>query len=336
MPKTTGQQVKILAILDMLKNCADEENPINAMEILEKLSKLGIEAERKSVYRCIDALSDYGYDIIKTRSPKAGYYLADKTFELPEIYLLTDAVQAASFITVKKTRELVKKLDGMLSEGERKKREKGLYIDNGHKCENEEIYYNIDTLSRAIAERKKVKLTYTVRAIDNNNQIANVNKEYTVSPYALIWQNEHYYLVANNEKYDNLMHIRIDRTKRISILNEAFRHFSEVSEYSDFFDIADYAAKSFQMYAGELTEITLRCKSSIIEQVVDRFSDKIFIRKNEDGWFTFSTKVMLSQGIVNWILQFGDNIEVKAPQTLINMIKERIIALEKSYGLYKE
>lgn len=332
MPKTTGQQVKVLAILDLLKKRADEENPINAVEISEYLAEMGIDAERKSVYRGIEALIDYGYDIIKTRTPKAGYYLADKTFELPEIYLLTDAVQAASFITVKKTRELVKKLDGMLSEGERRKREKGLYIDNGHKCENEEIYYNIDTLSRAISEQKKVKLTYTVRAIDESRKIVAVNKDYTVSPYALIWQNEHYYLVANNEKYDNLMHIRIDRAKRISITNENWRHFSEVSDYKDNFDIADYAAKSFQMYAGELTEITLRCNASIIEQVVDRFSDKIFIRKNEDGWFTFSTKVMLSQGIVNWILQFGENIKAEAPEKLVDMVKARINSLMEIYN----
>ena len=324
MPKTSGQQVKVLAILDILKKYADEENPINAIEISDKLSDNGIEAERKAVYRGIEALIDYGYDIIQTRSPKAGYYLADKTFELPEIYLLTDAVQAASFITVKKTRELVRKLDSMLSEGERRKREKGIYIDNGHKCENEEIYYNIDTLSRAVALKKKVTLTYIIRQISEDRKLFNVNKEYKLSPYALIWQNEHYYLVANNEKYNNLMHIRLDRIKKVNVTKEDWRHFSEVSCYKDTFDIADYTAKSFQMYTGELKEITLRCNNSIIEQVVDRFSDKIFIRNVEDGRFSFSTDVILSDGLVNWILQFGDNIKVEAPTELIGMVKGRI------------
>lgn len=331
MPKSTGQQVKVLAILDILKRYADEENPINAIEISDKLSENGIEAERKAVYRGIEALIDYGYDVIQTRSPRAGYYLAHKTFQLPEIYLLTDAVQAASFITVKKTRELVRKLDSMLSEGERSKREKGLYIDNGHKCENEEIYYNIDTLSNAIALKKKVTLTYTVRQISENKKLISKNKEYKLSPYALIWQNEHYYLVANNEKYDNLMHIRLDRAKGISITKEDFRHFREVSCYSEHFDIADYAAKSFQMHTGKLTEITLRCSSEIIEQVVDRFSDKIFIRNNENGWFSFSTKVMLSAGLVNWILQFSDKIKVEAPNELLCMVKERIKDLSALY-----
>ena len=331
MPKSKGQQLKEVAILDILKNYSDEENPVSAGTIIEKLAEKGIEVERKAVYRGIDALIDYGYDILFTRTPKAGYYLLDKLFELPEIYLLTDAVQAASFITVKKTRDLVKKLDSMLSEGERRKREKGLYIDNGHKCENEEIFYNIDILSRAINENKKVCLTYTVRKISKDRKIINENREYKISPYALIWQNEHYYLVANNEKYDNLMHIRLDRARKINITKEKARHFSEVSIYKDKFDVADYAAKSFQMYSGKSTKIELKCKEEILEQVVDRFSDKIFIRNLEDGWFTFSTNVNLSAGLVNWIMQFADSIVVKSPEELTDMLKERTEAIRSMY-----
>ena len=331
MPKSKGQQLKEVAILDILKNYSDEENPVSAGTIIEKLAEKGIEVERKAVYRGIDALIDYGYDILFTRTPKAGYYLLDKLFELPEIYLLTDAVQAASFITVKKTRDLVKKLDSMLSEGERRKREKGLYIDNGHKCENEEIFYNIDILSRAINENKKVCLTYTVRKISKDRKIINGNREYKISPYALIWQNEHYYLVANNEKYDNLMHIRLDRARKINITKENARHFSEVSIYNDKFDVADYAAKSFQMYSGKSTKIELKCKEEILEQVVDRFSDKIFIRNLEDGWFTFSTNVNLSAGLVNWIMQFADSIVVKSPVELTDMLKERTEAIRSMY-----
>lgn len=331
MAKSKGQQLKEVAILDVLKNYSDEENPINATEIAEKLCEKGILVERKAIYRGIEDLIDYGYDIICTRTPRTGYYIVDKLFELPEIYLLTDAVQAASFITVKKTRDLVKKLDSMLSVGERRKREKGIYIDNGHKCENEEIYYNIDTLSNAISQNKKVTLIYSLRTISADRKIVVQNKELKVSPYALIWQNEHYYLVANNEKYDNLMHIRLDRLRKIRVTEEAWRHFSQVSIYKDRFDIADYAAKSFQMHTGQLTRIDLKCKEQILEQVVDRFSDKIFISNVEDGWFSFSTEVILSSGLVNWILQFGDNIKAEAPEKLTLMIKERAESLCRLY-----
>lgn len=332
MAKSKGQQLKEVAILDILKNCSDENNPVNAAQITEKLYEKGISAERKAVYRGIEALIDYGYDILFTRTPRAGYYIVDKLFELPEIYLLTDAVQAASFITVRKTRDLVKKLDGMLSEGERKKREKGLYIDNGHKCENEEIYYNIDSLSDAIAQHKKVTLVYSVRTIAQDRRIVMQSKEYKVSPYALIWQNEYYYLVANNEKYDNLMHIRLDRIRKVTVTKEDWRHFSEVSIYKDFFDIADYSAKSFQMYSGELTEVKFRCHISILEQAIDRFSDKIFITDVEEDSFSFSVKVNLSSGLVNWILQFGNKIKVQSPEKLKTMIKERIDSLYSIYN----
>lgn len=331
MPKSKGQQLKEVAILDILKKYSDEDNPVNATEIAQRLAEKGILVERKAIYRGIEELIDYGYDILFTRTPRAGYYIVDKLFQLPEIYLLTDAVQAASFITVKKTRELVKKLDSMLSEPERRKREKGLYIDNGHKCENEEIFYNIDILSRAIAQQKKITLIYYVRTISKDRKIVMQSKEYKVSPYALIWQNEHYYLVANNEKYDNLMHIRLDRIRRVNITEENMRHFSEVSVYKDRFDIADYAAKSFQMYSGELTEVKFNCNVSILEQVVDRFSDKIFISKVDADRFTFSVKVNLSLGLVNWILQFGDKIKVKSPQNLTDMLRERITALSSIY-----
>ena len=332
MPKRKGQQLKEIAILDILKKYSDEENPVNALEISEKLREKGIFVERKAIYRGIEDLIDYGYDIMRTKTPKVGYYILDKEFQLPEIYLLTDAVQAASFITVKKTRELVNKLENMLSQGERQKREKGIYIDNGHKCENEEIFYNIDTLSNAIALNKKVTLIYSVRTISKDRKIVLQNKEYKLSPYALIWQNEHYYLVANNEKYDNLMHIRLDRARKITITKEDWRHFSEVSCYKDKFDIADYSAKSFQMYAGELTEIKLRCSEQILEQVVDRFSDKIFITNAQDGWFSFSSKVILSSGLVNWILQYGDRIKVEAPLKLYDMVKNRVNDLSNIYN----
>lgn len=332
MSERRGQKIKIVAILDILKSETDENNPLSAEELCSRLAEMDITSERKSIYGDIDALIDYGYDIIHTRTPKSGYYLASRDFELPEVYLLTDAVQAASFITVKKTRELVKKLGGLLSEEQAKSREKGIYIDNGHKCDNEEIYYNIDTLSSAISLRKKVELTYRVRAIDSNRKIVFKEKQYKLSPYALIWQNDHYYLVANHEKYDNLMHIRVDRMKKVKMLDEKYRPFSEVSEYTERFDIADYAKKSFQMYAGEQTEIELECSERILEQVIDRFSDKIFIRNFENNTFCFTTKVLLSDGLVNWILQFGNEIKVKSPDMLKNLVSEKVKQLSELYN----
>lgn len=327
-----GQKLKLLWILKILEQESDEEHPISATELCRRLNEQGITAERKSVYDDIRALCDFGYEILYTRMPRSGYYLADRAFELPEVYLLTDAVQAAGFITVRKTRELVRKLDGLLSREQAKKREKGIYIDNGHKCDNEEIYYNIDTLSAAIAAKKKVHLLYRIRSIAPDRSITVIEKPYILSPYALAWQNDHYYLIGNYEKYDNLMHIRLDRMKKVCATDEPIRPFSEVSRYKDYFDVADYTRRSFQMYAGELTEIQLQCSTSILEQVIDRFSDKIYIRHNNGGTFTFTTTVLLSEGLVNWILQFGPDIQALKPPALRQRLANRVAQLADLYG----
>lgn len=332
MEARIGSKLKILYIVDILRKFSDEENPINASEICEKLAGYGIKAERKAIYNDIENLMLYGYDIIKTRTPRAGYFLASREFEVPEIYLLTDAVQSADFITPKKTRELVSKLETMMSKEQARARENSIYIEYKNKCDNEEIYLSIDTLRQAIETGKKVTLKYRTRQIDDHRKISVNEREFKLSPYALIWMEDHYYLVCNNEKYDNLMHLRLDRMKSVSCIDESFRHFSEVCDYRDRFDTADYALKTFNMFGGELCEIELSCSSKILEQVIDRFGDKIHIIGAGDGRFSFRIKGLISEGLVGWIMEFGGDIEVVAPASLRDMISEKIKILEKMYS----
>ncbi len=331
MEARVGGKLKILYIVDILSKYSDEEHPINAGEICRYLAEYGIKAERKAIYDDIDNLMFYGYDIIKTRTPRAGFFMASREFELPELYLLTDAVQSADFITPKKTRELVAKLEAMMSKEQARARENSIYIDYSHKCDNEEIYLSIDALRVAISEGKKVTLKYRTRQIDEKRQITFKEKLFTVSPYALIWVDDHYYLVGNNEKYDNLMHMRIDRMKTVTVLDEPYRHFSQVCSYKERFDIADYVSKTFNMYGGELENIELSCNYGILEQVIDRFGADIHIIGVEDGRFSFRTKGLVSQGLVGWIMQFCGDIEVVNPPSLRKMICENIEVLSKTY-----
>lgn len=332
MEGRSGGKLKILYIIDILRKYSDEEHPLNASEICEELAKYNIRAERKAIYDDIENLIFYGFDIIKTRTPRSGYFLASREFELPEIYLLTDAVQSADFITPKKTRELVGKLEAMMSKEQAKVRENSIYIEYKNKCDNEEIYLSIDTLRQAIEAGKKVSLKYRTRQINDSRQITVKEREFKLSPYALIWMEDHYYLVCNNEKYDNLMHLRIDRMKSVRCTDENYRHFSEVCSYKERFDTADYALKTFNMFGGELCEIELSCSTKILEQVIDRFGDKIHIIGVQDGRFSFRIKGLVSEGLVGWIMEFGGDIEVAAPQTLRDMIADKIELLQKMYS----
>ncbi len=327
-----GQRIRLLYLAEILKKYTDEEHPLNAAELIERIADKGIPVERKAIYGDISLLQEAGMDIIKTRIPKSGYYLASREFELPEIYLLADAVQAADFISYRKSRELIEKLESMLSENEAGEIRRRIYIDNRAKCDNEEIFYSIDAASRAIAEHKKMTLKYCKRVLSDDGKIKEETKQRKVSPYALVWADDHYYLVCNYEKYDNLMHLRLDRIKKATVVDEPSRDFREVSEYKNHFDVADYAQKSFNMYGGELQSVTLRCKRDKLEQVIDRFGEKISIRNCTDTHFEFKAEALISEGLVGWIMQFGDALEVRSPESL----RERIrLAAEKICEYHK-
>lgn len=332
MAARRGQKLKLLYIVKILTQLTDEEHPMSATEICEHLAEYGVTAERKSIYNDIECLVSFGYDIIFTRTPKNGYFLASREFELPEIFLLCDAVRTAKFISEKKTRELTAKLDGLISKYQSKRNIHGIYIDSSNKTHNEELFYNIDSINTAITEGKKIKFTYSKRVLQEGKNIVTESKTRIVSPYAMTWQFDYYYLIGNYEKYDNLMNLRIDRIHSVEILDEPIRHFSEVSDYSDTFDVADYTKKLFGMFGGNTQEIKLRCSNKLLEQVTDRFGENIFITNVNEKTFDFTAKAAVSEGLVTWIMNYGDDIKVIKPDDLKQKIIDRADKILKIYN----
>ncbi len=328
-----NRKLRLLYIKEYLERKSDEETPVDADEISEMLKENGITCERKSIYSDVQALKDYGLDVASVRAPKVGYAVFSRDFELPELRLLIDAVQAANFITPKKTRDLIEKIGTLCSEKQRKFLKEQVSVENRVKCTNEEIYYNIDILNRAIQQKRKVSFTYQKRKInDESGIIETEEKAFTVSPYALIWNSDHYYLVSNNEKYSNLMHTRIDRMKRVMITFKESRHFSEVSPYKTYFDSADYSSKIFNMFSGEAQKIEIECHSSIIEEIIDRFGKSAEIRKSDNkGNFKVITESAVSDGLVSWIMQFSDKVEVISPKSLKEDVKRRAESILQKY-----
>lgn len=332
MPNKFNQKLKLLYILQNLMKNSDENNPIDAEGIILDLKEKGIEAERKSIYKDISILQDYGYDILKTRTPKCGYFIASRDFEIAEVRLLCDAIQAANFISQKKTKQLLDKIYSLVSVSQAERIKNQVYVDNRHKCANENIYYNIDKLDRAIQNETQVKIVYRRRKISDANKTEYEEHTHYISPYALIWSNDHYYLVGNNRNYSNIMVTRIDRIKSVEILeNSPSRSFSDVSSYKDNFDSADYANKHFNMFSGDEQEIDLICNNSIIEEILDKFGDNVKIRKNGEEKFRITINAAVSEGLVSWLIQFGGKIQVKGPDKLKKMVLERVEEIRKVY-----
>ncbi len=332
MAGVQNSKLKLLVLADILEKQTDEEHTLTANELCEKLQNEGIPAERKSIYKDIDVLREFGYDIIKSTSKtNTGYFLGERKFQEAEIRLISDAIQAANFISPNKTAELVSKFESFLSKNQSKILHSQVYVEKRPKTANERIYYTINKLDKAINKNLKVNILYQKRKITDEFKTATEEKTHKVSPYALIWSNDNYYLICNNEKYDNLMHVRIDRIKSVDVTDEKSRHFSEVSNYTSKFDAADYANKSFNMFSGEPKPIQLICNNDLLDVMLDRFGKSVKIQKNDENSFILRTNAAVSEGLIAWILQFGARVKVKSPNDLIYEIKKAVQELAEAY-----
>lgn len=327
-----NQKLKLLLVLDLLVRQSDENNPVDIEQILLFLKNHGIVCERKSVYNDISILKEFGYDILHTKTPKNGYFLASREFEEAEIRLLCDAVLAANFISPKKSAQLCEKILKQLSVGQAKEIQGQVYFENSTKSTNESIYYNVDKLNRAIRRGRKVALTYRRRIISEQSAVEFEERNHILSPYGMIWKDDHYYLVGNNVKYDNIMVLRVDRIRTLEIMEaERVRPFSEVSPYKTHFDTADYAKTHFNMFTGTTERVELVCRKELIEPVLDRFGEDIRIMRVNDDKFKMTADAAVSEGLVSWIMQFGGKMQVAKPQTLKKMVMQRASDIMKLY-----
>lgn len=324
-------KLKTLLIYKYLEKNSDEEHPISTTELIAMLKEKGITAERKSIYADIKALNEIGCNILSIKSPRIGFSMVERKFNVAEVRLLIDAVSSAGFITPHKTNVLIEKLEGLLSANQAKSLKSQVYCSGENKCDNEEIYYIINGLDKAISSQKQVKFVYKRRNIDKELKKSYTEKTFTVSPYALIWKDDHYYLVCNNNKYDNLINLRLDRMKKIEILEEPQRPVSEVSDYQ-VFDSADYSAKMFNMFSGDDDKVTLLCNLDLREEIMDRFGMKIPLSAVDIDHFETTINAAVSDGLVSWIMQYGEGIKVLEPEYLAEMVKEKARRITELYN----
>ena len=150
MPKQEGQKSKLLTLLRILEQKTDEEHLLNVPQLVELLEQQDILAERKSIYSDIDTLRSLGYDIQLRRGRGGGYWLASRTFELSELKLLVDAVQASKVVSARTSSKLIHKLEALCSDYEGTQLQRQVYVDGRPKSDSHTLLYSIDALHSAI------------------------------------------------------------------------------------------------------------------------------------------------------------------------------------------
>ena len=331
MSKATNQKLKILYIMKMLAEETDENHVLSTAEIISKLKAQGIEAERKSIYDDIENLRLFGLDIVCRRAEPRGYCLVSREFELPELRLLVDAVQSSKFITEKKTRSLIAKIEKLTGCYEAVDLHHQVTVSGRVKTTNESIYYNVDKIHSAVAENVRIRFQYCEGTMERELKPKHNGALYEVSPWVMTWDDENYYLVALEHESGEMRHYRVDKMMNISVTRLPREGMDQFAE----FDIAVFSKRIFGMFAGEEKELTILFSNNLIGVVTDRFGTDVRIQKFGADSFTVTVKINISAQFYGWLAALGSGAKILAPREEADKFVRHIRKIYQRYeGAY--
>ena len=327
MAKGVNQKQKILYLRQILLERTEEKHPISMAEILEALEAYGIQAERKSIYADIETLKNFGMDIIHRREQPSGYCVVSREFELPELKLLVDAVQSSKFLTARKSEQLIRKLESLTSRYEAKQLARQVVVTDRIKTMNESIYYNVDEIHLAISENVKIRFQYGEWTISKELRLKRDGAWYVISPWALTWDDENYYMIGYDREAEQIKHYRVDKMRRISLTGEP----REGQSTFDRLDMGRYTKKTFGMFGGEDETVVLTCQNHLAGVIIDRFGSEVPMRSAGEGLFSARVTVAVSPQFFGWLAGLGDGVQVTGPARIRKAYRAYLENILKAY-----
>ena len=307
----SSKKLKILYLAQYLQQETDEQHPKTLQEITAHLAAYDITAERKSIYADIELLRLYGMDIQTTKSKNYGYFLGERDFQLPELKMLIDVVQASPFLTRAKSMALIAKLENLTSRHSARQLRRQVYVMNRSRTVNETVYYAVDGINTAINEGKKISFRYFDWTVDGKKAYRRDGKVYVTDPVALC-VDRHYYLVAYDAQLGDYRHYRVDRISDLKVLDEPR------GTLPAGFDLGAYTKTIFDMYNGETTSVRLQFDEKLINVVIDRFGADAHMHAVPGGRIEVSAQVEAGPTFYGWLFQFGEKAKLLWPQQAVD------------------
>ena len=322
-----NQKLKIMYLMKILLEETDEDHDLTLNEIVEKLKAYNVTAERKSLYSDIENLRTFGLDIIGMQYGETYHYkVASRQFQLVELKLLVDAVQSSRFITEKKSDELIAKLESYASKYEAKKLARQVNVNGRVKTMNERIYYSVDKIHEALNEESQIKFQYFTWTADKKMELKHGGAYYSVSPWALCWDDEKYYLIGYDNREYKIKHFRVDKMVDVSVVYEEREGKEEFSKMQ----MSEYTNRLFGMFDGNLETVTLLCENHAANVIIDRFGTDIPLMKTDAEHFTVRVRVSVSKLFLSWIMAIP-GVKIVAPERTVDMMKSEIKRLQEMY-----
>ena len=328
MPKGTNQKFKLYRLAQIMLERTDDEHYITMPEIISQLGKYEITADRRSIYQDLRDLEALGIEVEGEPEGKGyHYHVVSRPFELPELKLLVDAIQSSKFITEKKTNELIRKLEKLVSRYEAMGLQRQVYVSGRIKTMNESIYYAVDTIHNAISENRKIRFQYYQWNVKKEMVLRRDGAYYHISPWGLSWDDENYYLVGYDSDAGEIRHYRVDKMIHIRMSEEP----REGKEHFRKLNMADYTRKSFGMFGGREQSVKLLVDNSLAGVIIDRFGKDVMMIPADGDRFTVNVTVMVSRQFLGWIFSLGEKVKILGPEDVTEQMREEGERLLRQY-----
>lgn len=324
MAKDNCQKIKLLKLIEILQQESDEQHPLRATEICTRLLSLGITCDRRTLTKDVTLLNEQGFDVATTMvGHEKCYYIEDRSFSISELKILIDAVQASNFITEEKTAKMVEKNAGLGGSRRAEILKSNLVCFNTRKHSNESIYDNIAQLEEALQIGKKVIFRYFDLDEHGEKVYRRGGHHYVLEPVALVFNEDNYYLVSYSAKHDNTANYRVDRMNDVEIIDEPLSEQALALRKN----VSDYTEQVFKMYGGPEENITIQFSNKLIGAVYDKFGESIKMIPIGTDECAATVKVQISATFWGWLFQFGKQMKVISPQSVIEEYKKQLMAL---------
>jgi predicted DNA-binding transcriptional regulator YafY len=314
MPEDNCQKIKLLKIMELLRQESDEQHPIPTSEFCRRLIAMNISSERRTLAKDIAMLNKQGYEIMFTqRGREKAYYVEDRSFSVPELKILIDAVQAASFITKKKTDELIDKLADLGGSHRAEILKSNVVCFNTRKHSNESIFYNVGYLEEALQKKQKASFCYFDLDEKGERVYRKEKERYIVEPMALVFHEDNYYLMCYSPKYKDIVNYRVDRMESVAVEEEPVSEEALLQEA----DVGKYTEQVFKMYNGPKEDVVLQFDQSLLGVIYDKFGEDTKVIRSSDTSLVATVKVQISPTFWGWLFQFGGKMKLLSPESVI-------------------
>ncbi|WP_010648473.1 helix-turn-helix transcriptional regulator [Oceanobacillus massiliensis] len=318
---------RLLKLKEILFDHTDEHNELGIQEIIESLQREMPNAtfDKRTIKRDLEILDEADFEIVRNTGKfgKLLYSHQSRLFETYQLRLIIDAILSARFITEKEKYNLIDKVKMLTSKKIAKTLPEPLLFSQASSMDYDMVKLNIDFVHNAISDKKVLSYQYGKYNMQKEFEFNRNGDYYKVEPYALIWQNDYYYLIGRFQQNGEMRHYRLDRIRNIKISDQ---HFVRQD-----FKLQNYVNQSFHMFAGEEIWIKIQFHKDLINVVLDRFGQEADIKELNEDHFVLKTKAKLSDGLINWILTWGNKAKVLAPDYLVERVKVQIEQMMKVY-----